>query len=60
MVTQSEILLATRRRILRGRHYDNEGMIIPKKLSKAPNQLAHQIAKMITDGPESDEVVTDL
>jgi len=34
-------------------------MIIPKKLPKDPNQRAHQIARILTEGPQPDEVVTE-
>lgn len=34
-------------------------MIIPKKLPKDPNQRAHQIARMLTEGPEPGEIVTE-
>jgi general stress protein YciG len=34
-------------------------MIIPKKLPKDPNQRAHAIARMLTEGPEPGEVVTE-
>jgi general stress protein YciG len=34
-------------------------MIIPKKLPKDPNQRAHQIARMLTEGASPDEVVTE-
>jgi hypothetical protein len=34
-------------------------MIIPKKLPKDPNQRAHQIARMLTEGAEEGEVATD-
>jgi general stress protein YciG len=34
-------------------------MIIPKKLPKDPNQRAHAIARMLTEGPEPGEIVTE-
>jgi hypothetical protein len=34
-------------------------MIIPKKLPKDPNQRAHQIARMLTEGPRRDEIATE-
>lgn len=37
---------------------NNRSMIIPKKLPKDPNQRAHAIARMMTEGPEPDEIVT--
>lgn len=33
-------------------------MIIPKKLPKDPNQRAHAVARMLTEGPNEDEVLT--
>ena len=37
----------------------NRGMIIPKKLPKDPNQRAHQIARMLTEGASPDEITTE-
>lgn len=34
-------------------------MIIPKKLPKDPNQRAHAIARMLTEGPQPDEIATE-
>lgn len=34
-------------------------MIIPKKLPKDPNERAHAVARMLTEEPEPDEVVTE-
>ncbi len=34
-------------------------MIIPKKLPKDPNQRAHAVARMLTEGPQPDEIVTE-
>lgn len=34
-------------------------MIIPRKLPKDPNQRAHQIARMLTEGANPNELVTD-
>lgn len=34
-------------------------MIIPKKLPKDPNQRAHQIARMLTEGAKPNEIVTE-
>jgi len=34
-------------------------MIIPKKLPKDANQRAHQIARMLTEGPGAGEIVTE-
>ena len=36
-----------------------KAMIIPKKLPKDPNQRAHAIARMLTEGPQPGEVVTE-
>lgn len=34
-------------------------MIVPKKLPKDSNQRAHAIARMLTEGPEPGEVMTE-
>lgn len=38
---------------------DNRGMIVPKKLPKDPNQRVHEIARMLTEGPQPGEIVTE-
>jgi len=34
-------------------------MIVPKKLLKDPNQRARQIARMLTEGPQPNEIITE-
>jgi general stress protein YciG len=35
-------------------------MIRPKKLPKDPNQRAHEVARLLTEGARPDEIVTEL
>jgi hypothetical protein len=37
-----------------------DGMIQPKKLPKDPNQRAHEVARLLTEGARPDEIVTEL
>lgn len=44
---------------LADRHAIIESMIIPRKLPKDPNQRAHQVARMLLEGPQPGEIVSE-